>query len=400
MAEAKVDKHMVIAVRSTLDFIYFASLHSHTSHTLASLSHALDELHHVKDVFIETGEREHFNIPKFHAMQHYVTLIHHFGSANGFNTESPERLHIDYAKEAYRASNRRDYTIQMTPWLSHQEAVDKFRTYLDWCQAGKYDTSINQTPDNEDGSVTLLLPTIPSSNVIPPPSIPTITSPLSHLPARAFQVSKRHPVDLQGIRAFKIIQGHNTPRFLEALEVYLRQHGSMLHPQTFDMFNLYRRLTVELPPIPEVSRKKYTNPAQLDFALVRTGEHNNCTQGTPLEGLRAAHVRVLFALPELFGVPAKMPLAYIDWFTPFATPDAVTGMHTLSRSTRMGRVYGEVIEVDRIVRNCHLKPRYGRVKDPAWTMEMVKDLCSKFYFNPYVDYHMFCMLKANKKLFL
>ncbi|PBK68122.1 hypothetical protein ARMSODRAFT_988855 [Armillaria solidipes] len=414
VAEAKVDKRVVIAVRSTLDFIYFTSLHSHTSHMLASLSHALNELHRVKDIFIETGEREHFNIPKFHAMQHYVTLIRRFGSADGFNTESPEHLHIDYAKEAYRASNRRDYTIQMTRWLSRQEAVDKFSTYLDWCQAGKYDM-------NDNGSVNLLLPglTIPSASMMPAAITPAFNqaSPSSHLPTRMFQVSKRHPVDLQGIRASKIIQGHNAPRFLEALEAYLRQHGSMLHPQTFDTFNLYRRLTMELPPIPEASRKKYTNvirayppvkarghrpaqPAQLDFTLVRTGEHNNRTQGTPLEGLRMAHVRVLFALPELFGVPAKTPLAYIDWFTPFATPDAVTGMHTLSRSTRMGRVYGEVIEVDRIVRNCHLKPRYSRVKDPAWTTEMVKDLCSKFYFNPYVDYHMFCMLKANKKLFL
>ncbi len=88
VAEAKVDKHVMIAVRSTLDFIYFAFLQSHTSLTLASLSQALDDLHCVKDVFIEMGQCEHFNIPKFHAMEHYVMLIRCFGSADGFNTES------------------------------------------------------------------------------------------------------------------------------------------------------------------------------------------------------------------------------------------------------------------------------------------------------------------------
>jgi len=34
-------------------------------------------------------------------MLHYTTSIHLFGSADGFNTELPERLHIDFAKKAY-----------------------------------------------------------------------------------------------------------------------------------------------------------------------------------------------------------------------------------------------------------------------------------------------------------
>jgi hypothetical protein len=37
---------------------------------------------------------------------HYVTCIRALGLADGYNTESPERLHIDFAKEAYRASNK------------------------------------------------------------------------------------------------------------------------------------------------------------------------------------------------------------------------------------------------------------------------------------------------------
>ena len=34
-----------------------------------------------------------------------------------FNTESPEWLHIDYAKEAYQARNKKEYVHQMTVWL-------------------------------------------------------------------------------------------------------------------------------------------------------------------------------------------------------------------------------------------------------------------------------------------
>ena len=56
-------------------------------------------------------------------MVHYVEAIKSRGSADGFNTESPERLHIDYAKEGYRASNKKDYVKQMTVWLGRQEAI-------------------------------------------------------------------------------------------------------------------------------------------------------------------------------------------------------------------------------------------------------------------------------------
>ncbi|KAK0443005.1 hypothetical protein EV421DRAFT_1736054 [Armillaria borealis] len=86
-----VDKRVLMAVRAAVDFIYFTSLHSHTSSTLAALSQALDDFHKYKDIFIELEVRDHFNIPKIHAMEHYVHLIGLFGSADGFNTESLER---------------------------------------------------------------------------------------------------------------------------------------------------------------------------------------------------------------------------------------------------------------------------------------------------------------------
>src|SRR5277367_2380021 len=83
-----------------------------------------------KDVFIQEGVREHFNIPKIHQMIHYAAAIQSRGSADGYNREASERLHIDYAKEGYRASNKKDYIKQMTVWLGRQEAVAQFRAYL------------------------------------------------------------------------------------------------------------------------------------------------------------------------------------------------------------------------------------------------------------------------------
>ncbi|KAF7377221.1 hypothetical protein MSAN_00142000 [Mycena sanguinolenta] len=133
LVAAGAHPQMVEAVRGLIDFAYFASLQSHTSVTLAGMRNALDTFHRNKQIFIDLkGRNSHFNIPKIHSLEHYVALILLFGSADGFNTEAPERLHIDYAKNAYRASNKKDYIDQMTLWLQRQEAVARFSAYLDW----------------------------------------------------------------------------------------------------------------------------------------------------------------------------------------------------------------------------------------------------------------------------
>ncbi|KAG2363976.1 hypothetical protein BDR07DRAFT_1218649, partial [Suillus spraguei] len=120
------------AAHAILDFIYYAQFHSHTSQSLNALQSALNDFHEHKSIFIDLGAHRDFNIPKLHAMVHYVESIKSQGSADGFNTEFPERLHIDFAKDAYHATNQKDYVAQMTRWLAHQEAVDQFEAYLDW----------------------------------------------------------------------------------------------------------------------------------------------------------------------------------------------------------------------------------------------------------------------------
>jgi hypothetical protein len=108
---------------AVIDFIYYSQLQVHTSKTMKLLQKALEAFHENKDLFVAEGIREHFNIPKIHAMVHYFAAIQSRGSLDGFNTESPERLHIDYAKEAYRASNKKDYVQQMTVWLGDKRQL-------------------------------------------------------------------------------------------------------------------------------------------------------------------------------------------------------------------------------------------------------------------------------------
>ncbi|OBZ69973.1 hypothetical protein A0H81_10478 [Grifola frondosa] len=44
----------------------------------------------------------------------------------------------------------------------------------------------------------------------------------------------------------------------------------------------------------------------------------------PLDGLCVARLRAIFKLPEAYGAQFKHPLAFVEWFTPFRTPDPDT----------------------------------------------------------------------------
>ncbi|EJD42906.1 hypothetical protein AURDEDRAFT_36991, partial [Auricularia subglabra TFB-10046 SS5] len=126
------DKRLGQVVRALLDFIFCARMPVHSDDTLAFMRDAYDRFHEHKQIFLDEGVRKNFNIPKLHSLSHYIDPIRWLGAADGYDTEAPERFHIDFCKEAYRASNRRDFLAQMATWLRRREAVWKFSVYLQW----------------------------------------------------------------------------------------------------------------------------------------------------------------------------------------------------------------------------------------------------------------------------
>lgn len=131
------DERVVQASRAIVDFSSYARLESHTEIMLQEMDRAWSAFHENKKIFQELEIGEHSNIPKIHSMSHYVSAIQSHGTLD--NTESPERLHIEFAKLAYRATNKRDYTVQMEKWLDRQDAVRCYETYLQWLGAEEAD---------------------------------------------------------------------------------------------------------------------------------------------------------------------------------------------------------------------------------------------------------------------
>ena len=113
------------AMRALLDFLYLAQLPSHTTSTLRRLEESLGRFHDNKEVFIDLSIRQQFNLPKLHSLQHYQSSIALFGTTDNYNTKQSERLHINFTKDAYRATNHKDEYAQMTVWLERKEKVSQ-----------------------------------------------------------------------------------------------------------------------------------------------------------------------------------------------------------------------------------------------------------------------------------
>ncbi|KAJ7023039.1 hypothetical protein C8F04DRAFT_1193855, partial [Mycena alexandri] len=264
--------------------------------------------HDNKYIFEDLEIREHFNISKIHKLKHYVDSIRSRGTTDGFNSEGTERLHIDLAKVAYNASNKRAYTRQMTVWLRRQEAVHKFGTYLQWAVPG-YTAPTNSggdidaveeeddehepeptTPDSDtedsddEGEVEELSPAF---TVAKTPGFPTVT-------VAAIQADFHAPDFIRNLGRFLQTKGI-TPRL---------QPVSIPHsPFTNDsplLSHKFRRL--DQP----TERSRITpkgiipaKPGQFDTVLVRVQPRG--VNETPTDGLCVARVRVIFRIPDDFG---------------------------------------------------------------------------------------------------
>ncbi|KAH7905274.1 hypothetical protein BJ138DRAFT_1138330 [Hygrophoropsis aurantiaca] len=388
-----VDGEVLTCARALLDFIYYAQYHSHTDITLQRMQAALDTFHATKDAFIRLGIREHFNIPKLHSLLHYISTIRQLGSLDGFNSENSERLHIDYAKKAYRASSRKDYTIQMARWLQRQEAVVWWNTYLDWrldreLEKGNLDdTSVNSEDEHSQAH-----------------NLSTITSPLADN-SNTYRLAKRSPHPNTSVS--RLQQQYGATGFLEALTTFL-QHSHLskrrYKPTKHDRFDVYDAAYIQIPGAPHFGAtkrqlrirasptrtngpRKPPTVARFDTVLVEENKESRKLGG--LNGLCVAEIRVIFSLPPHLGSSAH-PLAYVHYFRPLRSWDENLQMYRIERATRNHLPHAGIVSLDKVIRPCHLVPRFGPgAVNPLWLKGEAITEARTFYLNRYIDFHLF-----------
>lgn len=408
------EERVIRAVRAVVDFISYARFEAHTETSLKKMDNAWSAIHETKKIFIELHIRENFNIPKFHSLSHYVSSIRSHGTLDGYNTESPERLHIDFAKAPFRAGNKRDYTAQMATWMSRHDAVQRFDMFLRWAKG----EGIIEEKDEESAN-----------------------------PKRRRKEADADDIEVEGCRGYKVAKkpgygnvtvdglikfGAADEYFLWYLEEFLLAHSLPIPRSHKVPFGVFKRLSVMLPQIPQVAdltdlsdtirttmpeppqARRGAIPAQFDTVLAfnKAGLTAFSDSSNPLKGayikfscrpysladamlekdLSVAQVRVIFQLPPEYG-RFDTPLAYVEWYTPLQLYNPSLGMYQISRSFRNRYRRASIIPVNQIVRSCHLIPKFGTKIGRMWNTDNVLEMADTFYLNPDLRLHDFILFR-------
>ncbi|KAB5587742.1 Protein NYNRIN [Ceratobasidium theobromae] len=127
--------NFIALIRSILDFTFRTHQSQMTEGELERLTRALGEFHAKKESLVAEGIYGLLdglnNVKKLHMLTHYAFAIHELGMPDGYNTESPEHLHIIYTKRGWCASNKVRPLPQMAKFIQRYEALQIHRMYID-----------------------------------------------------------------------------------------------------------------------------------------------------------------------------------------------------------------------------------------------------------------------------
>ena len=390
-------RRIIAVVWAVLDFLFLAQLPSHTTTTLARLDDALARFHDNKDVFVDLGIRNHFNLPKIHCMIHYSESIRLFGSTDNYNTKQTERLHIDIIKDAYIATNHKDEYIQMATWQQRREKIQVHYGYLKRRQQGNH-----ASPP----SATRIGPPSPGARRLKMSLHPTLRK------VSFDDLAQRYgAVDFQDTLADFIAQFNNPTASAASLSTLA---ADTLIP--FRSVSVHHRIkftdldqseivdSIQVRPEQKDARGRLV-PSRFDTVLVRGKSQGSGIRGkiwyyhtiTTADwyiGNRIAQVRVVFEIPSkvvhdvFLGSETTPPqhLAYVEWFSPIpANPGPNHLLYKVSRLTHHERRCASIIPVDTILRSVHLLPIFGQRMSRDWNSFSVLELCNTFYVNAFSD---------------
>ncbi|KAI0649799.1 hypothetical protein C8Q79DRAFT_902444 [Trametes meyenii] len=390
---------LVRATRALLDFLYLAQYPCHTTSTLKLLDEALAAFHANKQVFVDLGIREHFKLPKLHFLEHYRRSIELFGTTDNYDTQYSERLHIDFTKDAYRASNRKDEFAQMTTWLQRKEKVLRHEKFIEWRLRLQQQPQPSGRPRNDVHM---------TQTRIAMARHPSVAS-----------VEFNDAVHKYGASFFRdalarFVAEHNNPT-LTAHQVELASGGIYFN---FASVAAFHKMKIALGDVQGLGvshaqpqdvvharpcrRGKYDTevPGRFDTVLVRSRDPDDVHA---VRGFRVAQVRLIFKIParKIAGLFPRLPssshpeghLAYIEWFTPASqAPHQDHGLYRFTRLIRRGERLASIIPIEHIERTCHLFPLFGPVAPRDWSSDNVLERCESFLLNAFADRYMYMLV--------
>ncbi|KAH9918470.1 uncharacterized protein B0H18DRAFT_1122982 [Fomitopsis serialis] len=293
----KIPKKAILAFRSILDFIYLAQYTTHDDTTLQYMEDALKTFHSNKTILVDLGVRDHLNIPKFHSLLHYVDAIRLLGTTDNYNTEAFERLHIDYAKKGWRASNHRDARPQMVRWLARQEKMVVLSSTIHrWLRSTgrerRDDVSVRHADDVDN---------------------PDQDSVSGSRHNGRIKLAKHPSAPLQALPT--IVDKHHAPGFIDTLAQYIytlkngrplasSQLNNAINHMPFQRLDVFHGFKFTPEPLTDDTQETDAvkarpaiakQPARFDTVVVLQEDD---AEATGLQGTRIGRIKVIFKLPQ------------------------------------------------------------------------------------------------------
>ncbi|KAF8526120.1 hypothetical protein JB92DRAFT_3108489 [Gautieria morchelliformis] len=277
----------------------------------------------------------------------------------------------------------------MTRWLTRQEQLHSFGSFLSSLSPGEADV------DDEDREENLgrLVRFIPVPTVAPPASL--AASVPEETVGRTYHIAK-HP-GFPNTSVSRLINEFGATEFIPALTAFLRFYlpRCTLDLSVYTRLPVYKRISFMLRSIqqiddtvikdvvratPRVPRRGRTPevPEHFDTVLIHYGTN---AQETGALGYRVGRVRTIFRLPSHIEYPH--PLVYVEWYSEFRQPCTGIDMYTVSPT--QGKGHAAVVSVQSIRRSCHLIPRFGEKIDRTMTTENSLERSKQFYVSEFTD---------------
>ncbi|KAG9103180.1 hypothetical protein FRC07_010067 [Ceratobasidium sp. 392] len=405
---------MVVAL---MNFMFRSQLSSLSETDLREIEADLEKFHRLKDSLVVQGvyqSSERFDrIPKLHMLRHYVHMVRQLGTPDGYNSEGPEHLHIEYAKVPWRASNKVEPLPQMVKYIQRQEAIRLHRAYLDEylglvcdeddddeCEVGiEVDSETVDVIDPCNGAsngseeISVAAATADSRSAQPPEGMAReggggmmdwTWEPVTYPNPR--RKMAKHPTK-HNISISEVADKYGAPRIIPAITAFLNHrigiptHDVLLSPHNyldvwhklylyhqplpFAPFDPLRRDVVRASPPPARDTNNWLNAGAWDVALYLKKPNLTRSSGDErekhgIQRYRAGRVRAFFTLPAHLKYMYPGQLAYVELFAPFESiVSPFNGMHSTQPDLdARDRRRHLVIPVSDIALACHLAPKF------------------------------------------
>ncbi|VDC06117.1 unnamed protein product [Peniophora sp. CBMAI 1063] len=399
---------MIKAIRAFMDFCYYARRSSHTLVTLQKMEECLTRYKLLRESFRMDGVRDDFNLPRQHALWHYVRGIKLFGSPNGLCTSITESKHIAAVKRPWRRSNRNNAIWQMLRTnirmaklaaLRHEFARRGMIRSPDVMSRLRRVLGLRQGPSNDDDE---------DADAVAAYQHGEDDEDADEAEGEAQIISVFLASKYKFSRPIaRVAHDLKQPRLLELIRRYLQDY---LYPDP--------DLTADIIPLNECplfegnvavfgsARALYYAPSEvagdggMHMEIIRSASRwygqyarrdtvliQNGPETDPMGGLAIGRVMAFLSF-EFADV--DHPCALVEWHMPVADEiDPVTGMWIVEPEILpSGSRRVELVHLDCIVRSCLLQGVTDDTYLPKkFHYSKTHSGFQSFYFNRYADYH-------------